>query len=197
MSDLRKSFLAAIVKSLIRGKSLIQAILSYWISPLGIKIITETRATKTPTKSVQEFLKEAEAALIGPVSGDGLLELSAGLKRQFTERLLTDSQCMIPSYVHQLPSGLESGKYLALDVGGSTLRVALVELVGSDVASRRVSDIVSLRSFTIDSSVKQLEGLAFFDWMAARIVETLSIKGEKQVGSKPLPIALSWSFPVE
>ncbi|KEY66880.1 hypothetical protein S7711_05234 [Stachybotrys chartarum IBT 7711] len=198
MSDLRKSFIAAIVKSLIRGKSLIQALLSFWISPLVIETVGKPQITTTPIQTVQEFLKEAEASLIGPVSGDGLLQLSTGLKKQFLERLLSDPQCMIPSYVHQLPTGLESGQYLALDVGGSTLRVALVGLRGSKEQSRRVSEIISIRSFSIDKTIKHLEGMAFFDWMAGRIVETLSTTQVKEEGSsRALPIALSWSFPIE
>lgn len=196
MSTFRKAFIAAIVKSLLRGKSLIQAILAYWVTPLTADGTGSKR--KPSSKSLQEFLKEAEAALLGPVSGDGLLELSAGLKTQFFERLQTDMECMLPSYSHQLPTGGESGQYLALDVGGSTLRVALVELRGREADEGRQSEIVSIRNFRIDKDIKDLEGMAFFDWMGRRIQETLSTGLNREHSlEKPLPVALAWSFPIE
>ena len=196
MSTFPKAFIAAIVKSLRRGKSLIQAILAYWVRPLTAD--GPASKGKDSPKSLQEFLKEAEAALLGGISGDGLLELSAGLKTQFFERLQTDMECMLPSYSHQLPTGGEVGQYLALDVGGSTLRVALVELRGREAGEGRQSEIVSIRNFRIGKDVKDLEGMAFFEWMGQRIRETLSAgpKGDHSL-EKPLPVALAWSFPIE
>lgn len=192
MTTLRKAFISAILESLLRGKSLIQAILTYCISPL--KAGPASFARGTPAKSLQEFLKDAEAALLGPVSGHGLLQLSAGLKKQFFERLQTDTQCMLPSYSHQLPTGNESGRYVTVDVGGSTLRVALVELRGGE----KQGEIVSMRTFRIGKLAKDLEGMAFFDWMAERIRETLSTGLSLEPGpSKSIPLALAWSFPLE
>lgn len=193
MTTFRKAFIAAIVKSLLRGKSLIQAILAYWTNPQELK-----GSRGSPSKTLQEFLKEAEAALLGPVSGDGLQQLSAGLKNQFIERLQTDPQCMLPSYSHQLPTGSECGQYIALDVGGSTLRVAVVELRGREADADKQSEIVSMRNFRIGKDVKDLQGMAFFDWIAQRISETLEAGGHNDHSlEKPLSLALAWSFPIE
>ncbi|XP_044716320.1 hexokinase domain-containing protein [Hirsutella rhossiliensis] len=197
MTTFPKAFIAVIVKSLLRGKSLIQAILAYCIAP--IKSDPSSALVRAPSaKSLQEFLKDAEAALLGPVSGHGLLDLSAGLKKQFFERLQTDMQCMLPSYSHRLPTGNESGQYVAVDVGGSTLRVALVELRGREAHQGKQSDIVSMRNFRIAKAIKDLEGMAFFDWMAEKIRETLSTGLSREHGpDKPIPLALAWSFPLE
>lgn len=199
MASLRKVVLAAIVKSLLRGKSLIQAILAHWIRPLAPDETKNGRTiTHQHTKNIQEFLKEAEALFVGPVSGDGLTRLSAALKRQFLERLESDLDSMLPSYSHQLPAGDEFGQYLALDVGGSTLRVAVVELTGRGENGIQESRILKMRNFYIDKTIKDLEGTAFFDWVAARISETIS-KGFKEEHSpdEPLSMALAWSFPIE
>lgn len=199
MASLRKSVLAVIVKSLLRGKSLIQAILAYWISPLSFEETKKGQVvTHASARSIQEFLKEAEAAFIGPISGEGLSALSRRLKKQFLDRLESDFECMLPSYSHKLPTGDESGQYLALDVGGSTLRVAVVELSGRDDNGPQESKILRICSFKITRDIKDLEGAAFFDWMAARVAETVST-GMKQEHSpdKPLPMALAWSFPIE
>ncbi|ODA82421.1 hypothetical protein RJ55_00928 [Drechmeria coniospora] len=196
MTTFRKAFITAIVKSLLRGKSLIQAIIAYWINPLTSPVVNP-KSDPYP-KSIQEFLKEAEAGLLGPVSGHGLLDLSAALKEQFLHRMQADTQSMLPSYSHRLPSGAERGQYLALDVGGSTLRVALVELRGRDLADGKPGDVVRSRHFTISDAVKELEGLSFFDWMARRIQETLAAGITREHGpEKPLPVALAWSFPIE
>ncbi|EHK23849.1 uncharacterized protein TRIVIDRAFT_179290 [Trichoderma virens Gv29-8] len=193
MSQFRKAFMAAVVKSLLRGKSLIQAILAFWLS--GNKKSKETNGQK---KTLQQFLKDAEAALVGPISGDGLQEISVKLKGQILEGLNADLQCMLPSYSHQLPSGSERGQYLALDVGGSTLRVALVELRGRGAGSGNATEIVSMQNYKITKEVKDLEGIAFFEWMAARITETIQSTLNKQHSAEdPLPISLAWSFPIE
>lgn len=193
MTQFRKAFMAAVVKSLLRGKSLIQAILAFWLS--GNKKSKETNGQK---KTLQQFLKDAEAALVGPISGDGLQELSVKLKEQILEGLRVDAQCMLPSYSHQLPSGSECGQYLALDVGGSTLRVALVELRGRGTESGNDTEIVSMQNYRITKDVKDFEGMAFFEWMAARITETIQTTLNREHSPEnPLPIALAWSFPIE
>ena len=191
--------MAAVVKSLLRGKSLLQAILAYWVAPLVGESPSKVKADRTPIKTLYELLKEAEAALLGPISGNGLLSLSKDFKKEYYRRLQTDAQCMLPSYNHQLPTGSEAGRFLALDVGGSTLRVALVALHGRQTTSSgQHSEIVSIKNFCIGKVVKDLEGMAFFEWMAERISETLAAGSpRKHSRESPLPVSLAWSFPIE
>lgn len=198
MTTFRKSLLAAMVKSLLRGKALIGALLAYWIVPISIEGSSSEPQFLVTRKTTAQFLKEAETLLLGPVSGDGLQTLSGGLKKQFLERLETNMECMLPSYSHQLPTGAECGRYLALDVGGSTLRVALVELRGRQAEDGQDCDIVSIRNFQITPAIKELEGMSFFNWMAMRIVDTLASSSDEGHSSlKPLSMALAWSFPIE
>ncbi|KAI8681405.1 Phosphotransferase [Fusarium keratoplasticum] len=198
MATFRKTFLAAIIKSLLRGKSLVQAILAYWIRPVKLGTDGKPRVDTTSRQTIQEFLKEAEALLLGPVDRDGLQQLSRDLREQLLDRLQTDMQCMLPSYSHQLPRGTECGRFLALDVGGSTLRVALVELRGRTAGVGEESKIVSIQNYYIGPEIKALEGMAFFDWMAERILETLSAELEEHRSpDHPLPMSMAWSFPIE
>ncbi|KAK0628907.1 hypothetical protein B0T17DRAFT_588888 [Bombardia bombarda] len=195
MTSLREAVVAAI-KSLLRGRSLIQAILAFWISPNTLKS-QDVEPRKLLKKNIDDFLKEAETLLIGPIHGGGLRRFSERLKHQFREGLLSNPACMLPSYNSQLPSGHERGQYLALDVGGSTLRVALVELRGRGVQGDE-SVIVQMDSFKIDNSIRSLRGNAFFAWMAERIIQTVS-KGSKQGqhAHQPLLMGLAWSFPIQ
>ncbi|KAM0326420.1 hypothetical protein ACHAPQ_007748 [Fusarium lateritium] len=198
MSTFQKKLLAAIVKSLLRGKSLVQSLLAYWGSSMKHDVNSKTRAGNTSRKSIQDFLKEAEALFLDPISQDELRRLSRNLRKQLLERLETDMECMLPSYSHQLPRGTEVGRFVALDVGGSTLRVALVELCGHMSNIGEESKIASMRNFHITPEIKALEGMAFFDWMAERILETLSAELDQHGGSDgTLPMSMAWSFPIE
>ncbi|KAF5242240.1 hypothetical protein FAUST_3433 [Fusarium austroamericanum] len=198
MSTFQKKLLAAIIKSLLRGKSLVQSLLAYWSSSLGHDTSSKPRVGNTPRRSIQEFLKEAETLFLDPISQDGLQQLSRNLRKQLLQRLEADMECMLPSYSHQLPRGTEVGRFVALDVGGSTLRVALVELCGRMSNIGEESKIASMRNFRITPDIKALEGMAFFDWMAEKILETLSEELEQDGRSDgPLPMSMAWSFPIE
>ncbi|KAI0830037.1 hexokinase [Hypoxylon sp. FL0890] len=193
MTTLRKSLLAAL-KSFLRGRSFLQALLAFWISPNAFKEHHANGKRVYPSRTIEDFLEEAEKLFLGPIDGDGLKRYSSDLKRQFRERLHSHPECMLPSFNHLLPTGKERGSYLALDVGGSTLRVALVELRGRE-ATGKESEIVRMVSFKITPEIKKLEGMSFFDWMAARIYEVIHKDVPRQ--EDIIPMGLAWSFPVE
>lgn len=206
MIRLREAFYAALLRSFLRTKSIIQTILNIWISPSIIKGENGS-VTQPSTEGVEngsqgkeqfgipEFLRLVQIELRRKIDREGLLRLSDGLKVQMEKSLVDNQVCMLPSYNHQLPTGNERGTFLALDVGGSTFRVALIELLGRQ--NREASRISSIRSFKINQPVKQLKGMLFFDWMAQRIEETLSGKVEGHGPKTPLSMGLAWSFPIE
>ncbi|KAJ6078713.1 hypothetical protein N7467_008466 [Penicillium canescens] len=145
-------------------------------------------------RTLDDFAEEVESLCSTPLSTRNMLDMSEKIRVQFRECLQTSPCCMLPSYNHALPAGSEKGLFVALDVGGSTFRVALIELNGRDEQVR----ILKESSSYIDNGVKMLEGTLFFDWMAERIDTTL-----KELGSEygrdaaPLAMGLSWSFPIE
>ncbi|EAA31127.1 actin-like ATPase domain-containing protein [Neurospora crassa] len=202
------------LKSLSRGRSFLQALLALWISPKSnpnklkkIKVFRRTR---------EEFLKEAKKLLLGPIGSnhfiknsgptpdDPLLLLSKKLEAQFRQGLQTSPACMLPSYNHQLPGGHESGQYLAVDIGGSTLRVGVVDLKGRQTTDDDDSTIVHMDSYKIDRNVRLLRGAFFFKWMARKVETSLKkaidaghiSKAEYELGN-PMPMGLAWSFPLE
>lgn len=194
MLKVRQAFWGAIIKSLLRGKSLLQTILNLWIAPSVINGVVDDDGRG---KRREEFMKGVKEAFEREVERERLLCFSGGLKRQFEESLLENPLCMLPSYNHQLPTGDECGTYLALDVGGSTFRVALIELSGKKVQGRE-SRILKSKSVKIDNAVKKLKGVLFFDWMAEKIEDVLAGQSEGQEMSEcPLSMGLAWSFPIE
>ncbi|RDW66335.1 phosphotransferase-2 [Coleophoma cylindrospora] len=206
MLSVREAFYAAFLRSLLRTKSLLQTILNIWIGPRklakepdahsegsstqdGVEVLSQTKR-----REVADFVEEVARLFRDPTSRQNLVALSDGLKTQFEESLVDNAQCMLPSYQHQLPTGDECGTYLALDVGGSTFRVALIELAGRGSESK----VVRRSTIKIDATIKNLQGAAFFDWMAERIEDTISGQSEgHELNSAPLPMGLAWSFPIE
>jgi hexokinase len=148
------------------------------------------------SRTMEDFMHEVVRLFGAPLHPSVLLAMSNQLQIQFRKRLQDCSTCMLPSYNHTLPSGNEKGTYLALDVGGSTLRVALVELCGRWSVGEPMR-IKAMESWSIDEPIKALEGDAFFDWMAARIEEMLRQGKHTHDGDAPLSTGLAWSFPVE
>ncbi|PVU90678.1 hypothetical protein BB561_004780 [Smittium simulii] len=96
---------------------------------------------------------------------------------------------MIPSYVTGRPTGKESGSYLALDLGGTNLRVCLVTLNGDSTF-----DMIQ-QKFTISQEAKDF---TLFDWIAQCVDIFLE---ENKISyddfTKPTPCAFTFSFPID
>ncbi|KAJ9609823.1 N-acetylglucosamine kinase 1 [Cladophialophora chaetospira] len=124
-----------------------------------------------------------------------MVAMSAALRIQYKAKLQESEACMLPSYCHALPNGKETGTYISLDVGGSTLRIALVELHGREAQNPMA--IKTMASFKIDEQIRRLPGTEFFDWMASRIQVTLEERKDTWSPDETLPLGLAWSFPIE
>ncbi|KAI8340987.1 hypothetical protein EDC96DRAFT_522781 [Choanephora cucurbitarum] len=120
------------------------------------------------------------------------LECKKGLKTP-SKGLAT----MIPSYVTRMPTGRETGTFLSLDLGGTNLRVAAVELKGNG------KSVVHELKRCPSIELKTGEGAVFFDWIADAIQELITIEaahlfGQSQVlNDEPLALGVCWSFPVD
>ncbi|KAH7088532.1 hypothetical protein FB567DRAFT_341184 [Paraphoma chrysanthemicola] len=153
-------------------------------------------ALRTYDRTMDDLLREVQRLLEAPLEPGKLQQMSTQLQDQFAPKLQASDICMLPSYNHKLPSGLEKGTYLALDVGGSTFRIALVELNGKQPNAKHMR-IVTMKSFKIDEKVRQRSGTEFFDWMAEKIQLALADPKLQVNGTKSFPMGLAWSFPVE
>ncbi|KAE9963380.1 hypothetical protein EG328_011462 [Venturia inaequalis] len=146
---------------------------------------------------MDDFLQEVRRLFQSPIDAKNMLDMSNALQEEFRQKLQSSDISMLPSYIYTLPSGQERGSYLALDVGGSTFRVAFVELSGRDNEKESMR-IVKMCTYKICNSVKALEGHHFFDWMAEKIRETLDDPVVVEVhGTQTLIMGLAWSFPIK
>lgn len=150
-----------------------------------------------PYKSMEELAAEVKKLFEKPLADKRLFDLSSQLQVQYRESLQCSTISMLPSFQHTLPTGQEQGDFLALDVGGSTFRVALIRLCGKKDDSDGLQ-VRRVRSYAIDEAIRDLPGQAFFDWMAQRIgdmaTEYSYITGTTNAF---LRMGLAWSFPVE
>lgn len=145
-------------------------------------------------------------ALFDTLSKDFLLSkkqlepIVYGFNQEYKTGLKTPSKglaTMIPSFVTKMPTGNETGTFLSLDLGGTNLRIAAVELKGSGKAS--VHELKRRPS----TELKTGEGVVFFDWIADAIKDLITIEAkhlfsQAQVeGKDTLSLGVCWSFPVE
>jgi hexokinase len=189
--DLWQRFISALERILMLP-SFIQAIFPSLGGPKRMRDVV-----RACDRSLDDFRTEVQRLFQAPLNSKSLLAMSAKLQEQFLPKLQASNICMLPSYNHTLPTGHEKGTYLALDVGGSTFRIALVELKGKIVDGESMH-ITHMRSYPIDNAIRCLKGRAFFDWMAANIDEAISgPEGKSWNNGSTLPMGLAWSFPVE
>lgn len=201
MSRIPSTLLSALRALLQRTRNLHKALFAFLF---GLRTSKLNGTINTHTPRVLEYASEIEK-LFGTLGDNNeLVKLNKGLRKQYLAALAGNEACMLPSYNHLLPSGNEKGIYVALDVGGSTFRVAVLELYGKGaVSSSQAWNIMTLQSFKIDDSVKELRGLAFFDWLAEKLEGVLeSTEGLEErcplSGRRGnMNMGLSWSFPIE
>ncbi|KFY40358.1 hypothetical protein V495_05472 [Pseudogymnoascus sp. VKM F-4514 (FW-929)] len=181
--------LLSALRALLRRTKRMHALLATFLRSLRPAL------SPSPTSLYAAEIESLFAALDAP----GLRRLADGLQAEYVVALRENPACMLPSYSHVLPSGAETGRYVALDVGGSTFRVAVLELFGRDSEGGE-SIVRGSRTFRIDDVVKQRIGVAFFEWLAERIEETLGeVLGDLKDGEEreKMDMGLSWSFPIE
>jgi hexokinase len=192
MLDLWQSLLRAL-RALMTLPSIIQTAFFPGLKPKRVRDVPKVYGEK----KMDEFQREVKRLFESPLQLEKLLEFSEKLQRQFEQKLQSSTECFLPSFNHTLPTGNERGTYLALDVGGSTFRVAVVRLNGKNSGDDEMV-IAEMRSFKIDNDVKKLKGNHFFDWMAEKIEVVLDEQDVKdQQSDTPLSMGLAWSFPIE
>lgn len=95
---------------------------------------------------------------------------------------------MIPGWVHDFPTGKETGNYLAIDLGGTNLRVVLVKLGGN----RDFDTTQSKYALPSDIRAAKLEELwRFIAECLKKFVEEEFPEGV----TEPLPLGFTFSFP--
>lgn len=139
------------------------------------------------------FFLEAATSFTADLSFDTLHEHARDLAGSLHDKLSDfQSLSMLPSFVDRSPSGQERGRSIAVDIGGSTMRVAVVRLAPGHL------EVEQYRQWTITQDVKNRDGAAFFDWIAGNIQTFVGGLAETPVDMDgTTPLGLVWSFPLK
>lgn len=148
-----------------------------------------------------------------------LYKLARRFSTVYRDLALHSKEQFLPTPVTRLPSGLETGRYLAIDVGGTNLRVAFIELLGeatesdtrSTDASERSRDTIRRaqrqrvrrtleRAWPIQEHLKMDKAEDLFSWIGDCIAEVVaeSLTSESTKGHVPeeLEMGITFSFPI-
>ncbi|KAF9909235.1 glucokinase, partial [Lobosporangium transversale] len=116
-----------------------------------------------------------------------------GLTEELVEGLSTNDPKNItqqPSFITRLPTGKETGLYLAIDMGGTNLRTAAVHLLGDGQVG------VTMEKHEITQELKTGTGEAMFDWIAdctAALLKTVAL----DMGNAELQMGVTFSFAIQ
>lgn len=149
---------------------------------------TEPRVSAL-SQALFQFGRNVDVELLGMYADEFVAD--------FDQALSEDSQLsMLPNYCIN-PSGDEFGDFLVIDLGGSTLRVAIVSISApseKEEIRSRVHIVVS-NQWTVDNAKKTIDA-AFFRWIGCKIKETV----ESQSVVLALAIittGITWSFALD
>lgn len=150
----------------------------------------------------QEWITSTLEALnqLSGQSGVNLYAASTALLEALHHALHTSTQSMLPTYTTSLPSPDITGTAVAIDLGGSTLRVSVIELQrhpqdeGSHLEPTSDWKVLVWNTWLVGDDIKRLRSEGFFDWIAECVRKTLEEAGLGNGQGESVGVA--WSFPV-
>ncbi|KAI9203107.1 uncharacterized protein BJ171DRAFT_443643 [Polychytrium aggregatum] len=124
------------------------------------------------------------------ISSSQLHAIVKSFSNELKKGLQADNQMFlqIPSYVSNRPKGTETGKFLALDLGGTNFRVCEISLEGRGHARTRQ------KKYTLTEDLKTGSGEHLFDFFAECVVNFLEEGGLDK--SFATSLGFTFSFPV-
>jgi len=145
--------------------------------------------SKKSENALDRFLSHLESVFF--VSLHDAQEIISHFHREMRYGLAGEKSSlkMIPSFVGR-PKGTEKGRFLALDLGGTNIRILAVELDGKGNAA-----IAEVSKFVIPQEIMCGAGEKLFDYIADCI--QLFFKENNIGAQQAYDLAFTFSFPVE
>ncbi|CCO07367.1 hexokinase [Desulforamulus hydrothermalis] len=139
------------------------------------------------TKLLIQKLEQIENAFY--LSSVQVRELAKKLQTEMTGLPGQGSLQMLPTFM-QLPAGSETGTFLAVDFGGTNVRLQLVELLGRGQYAIKKQHSFRLKdpSGRYDFTARETTGEALFDFLAGQIASFME-------GTFATSLGLTFSFP--
>lgn len=158
--------------------------------------------------------------LLKPLDMDDDLvhRLAYQFSKVYRELALTSDEQFLPTPVTSLPTGTETGQFLAIDVGGTNLRVAFIELLGDGIdlnntanGAERSKEAIRIaqrprvrrtleKAWPIGEHLKIDKTEDLFAWIGDCIAEVVSDYLGNDVGVRAIPevldLGITFSFPM-
>ncbi|KAI6214235.1 Phosphotransferase [Aphelenchoides besseyi] len=121
-----------------------------------------------------------------------LVKISEDIEAELTQGLKHGAQgssiAMLPSYVPALPTGKETGKYVAIDLSGKNLRILLLTLQGEGKEPS-----VTVNNYLVSNAIMKGTGEQLFNFIVNCLQKFLR---EFELESANLPIGFVFSYPL-
>lgn len=180
-------------------------------------------ASVTTTTTAQPITDDREQDILQflkplSIDDDTVHSLAYQFSKVYPELALTSDEQFLPTPVTGMPSGTETGQFLAIDVGGTNLRVAFIELLGdgyganvaTNGAERSIQAIQNAqrprvrrtleKAWPIGEHLKIDKTEDLFSWIGDCIAEVvgdyLSNDAGKLNSPDELDLGITFSFPM-
>ncbi|VDM98918.1 unnamed protein product [Thelazia callipaeda] len=117
-----------------------------------------------------------------------MAEMSRAMDKGLEGGPENSSVSMLPSFVPELPNGTEEGRFIAMDLGGTNLRVMLMDIVPNEELKTEQFNT------RIPNWAMHGTGELLFDYIAKCLAEFLVEKGVQNDG---LPLGFTFSYPCD
>ena len=152
------------------------------------------------------------------IDENGVHSLAYQFSKVYEELAIRSDEQFLPTPVTKLPTGQETGQFLAIDVGGTNLRVAFIELLGDteellpaangversretirNAQRPRVRRTLE-KAWPIGEHLKMDKTEDLFAWIGDCIAEVVGDRLTSDMGKVPvpddLPMGITFSFPM-
>ncbi|KAK6048205.1 Hexokinase [Cooperia oncophora] len=114
--------------------------------------------------------------------------MSDNMDRGLEAGLDASTIAMLPSFVPELPDGTERGKFVAMDLGGTNLRVMIMEIEpGEKMRTKQFNT-------RMPNAAMHGTGEQLFDYIAKALADFLI---EKDLALDNLPVGFTFSYPCD
>lgn len=148
----------------------------------------------TQRKDLQAFLRPLHT------NKETLYLLSRHLADIYRELASSSSEQFFPTAITRLPTGRETGHYLAVYLGLHYLRVAFIDLLGDQPAGRQPPVRRTLeKAWPIEDRLRRDQPQSLFSWIGDCIAEVISdsLANSREDAPSELTMGISFCFPIK
>lgn len=183
--------------------------------------LASTQSASNGSPAPDDLEQELDNFLQPLVIDDSLVHnLAYRFCKVYGELALHSEEQFLPTPVTKLPSGRETGQFLAIDVGGTNLRVAFIELLGEGATDERLPIANGAersretirnaqrprvrrtleKAWPIGEHLKMDKTEDLFAWIGDCIAEVVGDRLSSDEGKVPVPeelqMGITFSFPM-